>query len=394
MLVPQNCAVAPPVSKNTKLQFMTSNKPLGSFPADTAALQGVTVLDFSHVMAGPFATFYLAMLGAKVFKIENPLRGDSLRNKPKSFQAFNHGKEILSIDLSSVSGRKQAWELFEKCDVMVDNMRPGVMEKFGFSQSQVRAIKPSLIHCNISAYGLESQWSQRPAYDHVIQAASGMAMMSGLPDGGPVKVGFPVVDCATGMLGALAIIAAVRRRDLTGLGESLDASMFGAAMQLMYPMTVMAMESGETPPRVGNVGFTGSPGAEIVQCKDGSIALGANTPQQMIALARVLNIEEQILPLLEGQTRGFVSNIHLQKIRQLIATAMRNESVIDLEERLNIAKVPAAWVRNLGQAVKEGLGNGSLQNWPVKGEPSMHLPGLGFRAETLFAGASQPMSSE
>jgi crotonobetainyl-CoA:carnitine CoA-transferase CaiB-like acyl-CoA transferase len=373
---------------------MTSNQTPGSFPADTAALHGVTVLDFSHVMAGPFATFYLAMLGARVVKIENPLRGDSLRNKPKNFQAFNHGKEILSIDLSSQAGRKQAWELFEQCDVMVDNMRPGVMEKFGFGQSQVRAIKPSLIHCNISAYGLKSEWSKRPAYDHVIQAASGMAMMSGLPDGGPVKVGFPVIDCATGMVGALAIIAAIRRRDLTGLGESLDASMFGAAMQLMYPMTVMAMDSGEAPPRMGNVGFTGSPGAEIVQCKDGCIALGANTPQQMIALARVLNIEAQILPLLEGQTRGFVSNIHVQKFRHLLATAMRNESVLDLEERLNAAKVPAAWVRNLGQAVKEGLDNGSLQDWPIKGEHAMHLPGLGFRAETLFAGASQPPASK
>jgi crotonobetainyl-CoA:carnitine CoA-transferase CaiB-like acyl-CoA transferase len=361
-----------------------------NLPASTAALHGVTVLDFSHVMAGPFATYYLVSLGAHVIKIENPHRGDSLRAKPKSFQAFNHGKDVQSIDLTSDEGRTQAWDLLDQCDVMVDNMRPGVMESFGFGQAQVRATKPSLIHCAISAYGQEGPWSQRPAYDHVMQAASGMTMMSGMPEDGPVKVGFPVIDCATGMLAAMAIIAAVRRRDLTGQGESIDASMLGAAFQLMYPMTVMAMDNGQAPPRKGNVGYTGSPGALTLPCKVGWIALGANTPQQMGALARVLNIQEQVLPLLEGQTGGFVSDAHMAVLRQVLVTALREESAQDLEVRLNAAKVPAARVRDLGEAVQEGLANGAMQSWQIGCELPMRLPGLGFRAQTLFAGQSQP----
>lgn len=311
-----------------------------------------------------------------------------------SFQAFNHGKEVQSIDLSSEGGRAQARDLLNQCDVMVDNMRPGVMESFGFGQAKVRAAKPSLIHCAISAYGQEGPWAQRPAYDHVMQAASGMAMMSGMPEDGPVKVGFPVIDCATGMLAALAIIAAVRRRDLTGQGESIDASMLGAAFQLMYPMTVMAMDSGQAPPRKGNVGYTGSPGALTLPCKDGWIALGANTPQQMGALARVLNIQAQVLPLIEGQTRGFMSDDHMAELRQVLVTALREQSAQDLEERLNVAKVPAARVRDLGEAVQEGLANGAMQNWQVGGGLPMLLPGLGFRVQTLFAGQSQPPESK
>ena len=109
---------------------LSNELPGESMPSNTAALHGVTVLDFSHVMAGPFATYYLATLGARVIKIENPARGDSLRGKPKSFHAFNHGKEILALDLSTDQGRTQAWDLFASSDVMVDNMRPGVMEKW------------------------------------------------------------------------------------------------------------------------------------------------------------------------------------------------------------------------------------------------------------------------
>ena len=369
---------------------LSNELPGESMPSNTAALHGVTVLDFSHVMAGPFATYYLATLGARVIKIENPARGDSLRGKPKSFHAFNHGKEILALDLSTDQGRTQAWDLFANSDVMVDNMRPGVMEKFGFGQKQVRSLKPSMIHCSISAYGQEGPWSKRPAYDHVIQAASGMAMMSGLPGEEPIKVGFPVIDCATGMLAALAIIAAIRRRDLTGDGESIDASMLGAAFQLMYPMTVMAMESGEVPSRKGNVGFTGSPGALTLPCKDGWIALGANTPQQLAVLARVLNIEVAVLPLLAGQSSGFVGETHADQLREIFAAALREHDGNDLEQRLNAANVPAAKVRDLSQATQESLANGSLESWHAEGASPVQLPGLGFRAETLFAGQSQP----
>lgn len=362
----------------------------GSLPPSTAALHGIVVLDFSHVIAGPFATYYLAALGARVIKVENPHRGDSRRSKPQAFESVNHGKEIVQIDLASPSGRAHAWALFEEADVFVDNMRPGVLERFGLGESVLRQKKASLIHCSVSGYGRSGDWASRPTFDHVVQAASGMTLLAGREDDGPIKVGFPVVDNASGMLAALAIIAAIRRRDLTGEGESIDVSMMGAAMQLMYSMTVDTMATGKAPARVGNVGYSGSPGAETFQCRDGLLALGANTPQQMLALAAVLDITEPVQALLNGQRRGFVSPENGAKIRALLVEALASQSAVDMEDRLNAANVPAAWVRDLAQAVQDAQKHHLIKPWTLASAAPFKVPGLGFQAETLFGGRRAP----
>lgn len=369
---------------------MTSTPSYGSLPPSTAALHGIVVLDFSHVIAGPFSTYYLAALGARVIKVENPHRGDSLRSKPQAFASVNHGKEIVQIDLTSQSGRDQAWALFDQADIFVDNMRPGVLDRFGFGESVLRQMKPSLIHCSISGYGRSGDWAARPTFDHVVQAASGMTLLAGKAEDGPIKVGFPVVDNASGMLAALGIIAAIRRRDLTGQGESIDVSMMGAAMQLMYSMTVDTMATGKAPPRVGNVGYSGSPGAETFQCRDGLLALGANTPQQMRALAQVLDISEPVQALLNGQSKGFVSQENGTKIRALLVDALAGQSALDMEQRLNAANVPAAWVRDLAQAVQDAEKHQLLKPWTLAGAAPFKVPGLGFQAATLFGGRSTP----
>lgn len=366
----------------------------GKLPASTAALHGVVVLDFSHVIAGPFATYYLAALGARVIKVENPHRGDSLRSKPRAFESLNHGKEVVQIDLATDSGQAQAWALFAQADVLVDNMRPGVLESFGFGAAALRQKKPSLIHCCVSGYGRRSAWAARPTFDHVVQASSGMTMLAGTADDGPIKVGFPVVDSASGMLAAMAIMAAIRRRDLTGQGESIDVSMMGAAMQLMYSMTVETLATGQAPPRVGNVGYSGSPGAETFQCRDGLLALGANTPQQMMALAGVLNIAEPVQALLKGQSKGFVSPENGAQLRALLVQALSQRSVLEMEQSLNAVNVPAAWVRDLGQAVRDAEQHRLLAPWTLNGETPVRVPGLGFQAETLFAGQSAPYGTQ
>ena len=356
----------------------------------TAALHGIVVLDFSHVIAGPFATYYLAALGARVIKVENPHRGDSLRGRPQAFESLNHGKEVVQIDLDSEQGQAQAWALFEQADVFVDNMRPGVLDRFGFGEAALRKKKPSLIYCSISGYGRHGDWASRPTFDHVVQAASGMTLLAGGVEDGPIKVGFPVIDSASGLLAALGVIAAIRRRDLTGAGESIDVSMLGAALQLMYPMTVETLATGHAPARVGNVGYSGSPGAETFRCRDGLLALGANTPQQMLALAKVLNIQAQVEPLLQGQSKGFVSAQNAAPLRTLLVDALAQASAPELEQSLNAANVPAAWVRDLGQAIHAAEQHRLLAPWTLSGETTVRVPGLGFQAETLFAGRSAP----
>lgn len=359
-------------------------------PESTLPLQGIVVLDFSHVIAGPFATYYLAALGARVIKVENPHRGDPLRRSEHAFAALNQRKATELLDLASDDGQARAWALFEQADVMVDNMRPGVLAKFGFGEAQVRARKPALIHCTISGYGRDSSWADRPAYDHVIQAASGMSLLAGQEGDEPLKVGFPVVDTATGLLAALALLAAIRRRDLTGQGESIDVSMLGAALQLMYPMTVETMATGRPPLRVGNVGFSGSPGADTFHCRDGRLALGANTPQHMRKLGEVLGVRAQIDRLLGPQTQGFARTDRGPELRALLQERLGEQSASDLENRLNAAGVPAARVRDLGQCVADAVANDLIDTWNVAGDDARPAPALGFRCRALFGGRSRP----
>ena len=362
---------------------------IGQPATHTGPLDGITVLDFSHVIAGPFATFHLAALGARVIKVENPTQGDAMRGKPRAFTSLNHGKECITLDLKRADDLARAKELTRIADVMVDNMRPDVLERFGLGEAQARELNPQLIHCSISGYGRRGEWAARPAYDHVIQAMSGMTLLAGCDEDGPIKVGFPVIDFVAGMLAALAIVAAVRRRDLTGEGEAIDVSMLGAALQVMYSMTVEALATGEPPQRKGNAGYSGSPAADNFECRDGSLALAGNTPAQAIKLAEVLGLTEQLLPLLAGQTRGFVGDQHAAEVKRLIAEAVRGESAAELEMRLSAAGVAAARVRHLGECVQEAIANGALEPWTLHAESEVQVPGLGFRARNMFGSAAR-----
>jgi formyl-CoA transferase len=353
-------------------------------------LEGIVVLDFSHVIAGPFATYHLSALGARVIKVENPDGGDAVRGNPRSFESLNHGKECITLDLGNPVDADKARQLAATADVMVDNMRPGALAKYGLGVEQMRKASPRLIHCSISGYGTVGDWAQRGAYDHVIQAASGMTLMSGQTEDGPIKVGFPVIDCATGMIAAFAILAALRRRDLTGIGETIDVSMLGAAMQLMYPMAVETLATGIAPARKGNVGYSGSPGAETLTCADGLLAIGANTPAQVMKMANVLGIDARMADLLQGRTNGFVGGERAEEIRALIANAVRDQKVADLEERLSQAGVAAAQVRDLSQSLRDAVQSQALSLWVLQGDVPVTVPGLGFRAQGLYGGASQP----
>lgn len=350
-------------------------------------LIGLTVLDFSHVIAGPFATFYLAQLGASVTKVEKPGAGDVMRGSAKGesqFTAFNAGKECLQIDLHSDAGRARALEMARHCDVLLDNFRPGVLERHGLGFEAVRALNPRVIYCSVSGYGtLHAPWKTRGAYDHVVQAVTGMAMLAGEPGGPPLKVGFPVIDVMTGVLAALAVTAAVQERSRTGQGCHVDVSMWGAALQLMYPFTVEALASGESPPRVGNKGFSGSPAAEYFEAQCGGfIAIGANTPAQIARLYEVLGwtVEQAQAELESGP--GFARARDPQAFRNKLAAALKARSAQDWEDRLHAAGVPAARVRTVSEFTAEAQAAGALLptllHMTGATGPAVATPGLGW----------------
>lgn len=353
-------------------------------------LAGVKVVDFSHVIAGPFSTFYLAQMGADVLKIENPNGGDVMRRSERGEQAFlalNAGKRCVAIDVATGVGRAEALKQVEDADVFVDNLRPGVLEKHGLGYEAVKKINPRIVYCSISGYGRGNDWQERPAYDHIVQAVTGMMMLGGEEGSPPVKTGFPVIDAAAGIIAALAIVSALRERDRIGNGMLLDVSMTAAAMQLMYPFACPALTEGITPTRVGNQGYSGSPAADIFKTRDGWIALGANTPKQVISLLNIVNLghiaadpEIFSIPLDPNQPVTFTRAKNSALFKKKLAQSLVDLDALQLEKDLNAANVPAAKLRSIGEFASEAIANKSLPlRYLTEGDIAVTSPGLGFK---------------
>ena len=352
-------------------------------------LSGIRVVDFSHVIAGPLATFYLAQLGAEVVKVENRRGGDVMRRGDSllSFVALNAGKQELALDLADPADRDQALALAREADVLVDSLRPGALERHGLGDEALRKANPRLIYCSISGYGRDGPWQGRSAYDHVIQAATGMMLMAGLEGEPPIKTGFPVVDAATGMLAALAIVSALRERDATGKGRFIDVAMTAAAMQLMYTFSCAALTEGSTPPRIGNQGYSGSPAANLFQARDGWVATGANTPRQLIALLGVLGRPdigrdpacfEQ--PLDADAPAEFLRAKDPLRLQSELAAAIRVWGGAELEDACGGVGVPCARVRTIAEFSGEALAHNALGTLRLSGQGcDVTSPGLGFR---------------
>lgn len=363
-------------------------------------LEGFRVLDLTHVLAGPCATHHLRCLGAEVIKVERPGCGDPMRalamhpqhgGLPPGFRALNAGKRSVVLDLASTDGRAAVLRLAETADVFVENFRPGVAERLGLGPGDIRAVRPDIVYCSISGWGRSGPRSSFGAYDHVIQAATGMmALQGGDAAATPVKVGFPVIDIATGISAAEAILAALIRR-LRGDASpiTLDVSMVDSALSLMSGPAAITLATGKPPERVGNRGFVGSPGAETFATTDGHISVAANTVAQFAALCRLLGRPELAAPpYVPGGLPGdaFLADAATDVLREALGQAFATTDATALETALNAAGVPAARVRDLGEYLRElypetpGIG--------IDGEPLAFGPA--FRWETAEARALPP----
>ncbi|MEI7785600.1 MAG: CoA transferase [Betaproteobacteria bacterium] len=328
------------------------------------ALQGVRVLDLSHVIAGPTASHYLALEGAEVIKVEKPGKGDILRRSGQAlapgisvgFAAINLGKKSLALDLKTPDGKDVLRRLIATADVFIENFRPGAVARLGFDYEAVRALNPKIIYASISGFGQEGAWSSRAAYDHVVQSAIGMSMMQGVEGQEPMKVGFPVVDTATGMMGAQAILTALLRRFRQDQGAYLDISMAQAGLQLMWPDASRAAYGAGDAPRIGNRGFSGSPGAATFQCQDGWISTAANTLVQFTALCQVLGLSDvphhpELIDQVALQNGGFLVAKDAERIHALLVDAIKTRGVEELEKTLMGHQVPCAKLRQLSELV-------------------------------------------
>src|SRR6201981_1321950 len=239
------------------------------------ALDGLLVVDFTRVVAGPACTQTLADFGAEVIKIENPEGGDDTRayehaeigGESAAYLGLNRNKHGIALDLSVPEAREVARELISRADVVVENFSASVMEKFGLDYASVAPTNPRLVYCAISAYGRKGPFASRPGFDPITQAESGFMSLNGFPDGPPVRTGPPIVDMATSMSACNAILLALLARDRIGRGQYVEVALFDIAMAMTGFYGMAYLMSGVNPSRQGN-SPNGSPSVGVYSASD------------------------------------------------------------------------------------------------------------------------------
>ncbi|MDI2032745.1 CoA transferase [Saccharopolyspora sp. TS4A08] len=324
-------------------------------------LEGVRVLDLTNVLAGPFAAYQLGNLGADVVKVEIPGAGDLARqlgadpglNQERlgaSFLAQNAGKRSLTVNLKSPRGREVLLRSAAEADVLVENFRPGVLDRLGVGWERLREANPRLVYCAISGFGQEGPLRDRPAYDQIVQGLSGMMSVTGTAESGPLRAGYPVADTLGGMAAAFSIAAALVQRDRTGEGVHLDVSMLESAMTAMGWVVSNQLIAGQEPKRVGNDNFTAAPSGTF-STGDGLLNIAANEQRQFAALCRVVERPELAADPRFAE-RGD-RKAHRQELTDELEKALAARSAKEWEPALAEAGVPAACVLT----VPEALGN-------------------------------------
>lgn len=324
-------------------------------------LAGVRVLDLTNVLAGPFCTYLLAQLGADVVKVEQPGRGDLARRlgaDPElnrqglgaSFLAQNAGKRSLTLDLKSAEGRAILERLARRADVLVENFRPGVMERLGLGPGRLRGLAPRLVWCSISGFGADGPLAGSPAYDQIVQGLSGLMAITGDAASAPLRVGFPVADTIGGLTAAFAVVAALFRRERTGVGETIDVSMLEAVLSAMgWPVSNWLI-AGKRPEPFGNENPTAAPSGTF-RTGGGLLNIAANEQSQFEALCAVLG-----RPDLAADPRFSEREArkrHRAALKVELEAALASADAASWARRLAEAGVPAGPVLSLEEALEQ-----------------------------------------
>jgi crotonobetainyl-CoA:carnitine CoA-transferase CaiB-like acyl-CoA transferase len=324
-------------------------------------LDGIKVLDLTMVLSGPFATLHLALLGAEVIKIEPPGDGDLARklgNVPKlndelmgtSFLAQNANKKSLTLNLKHEEARQIFMKLAQSADVVVENFRPGVMDRFGLSYKSLAELNPRLVYCAISGFGQTGPDALKPAYDQIIQGLSGTMAINGDERLNPLRCGFPVCDTVGGLNAAFAILAALFYRERTGQGQFIDIALLDSIMPLMGWVVANLLMGKQQPSLLGNDNFTAAPSGTFAT-KDGYINIAANKQEQWESLADLLG-----LPELKSDPR-FEQRDARKKNRMaltpLIEAGLKEHETVYWIDLLNSRSIPSGAILGLEQALMQ-----------------------------------------
>jgi len=347
-------------------------------------LAGIRVLDISQVMAGPFCCMLLGDMGADVIKIEPPRTGDSTRHSmgfrlkgedSPGFLALNRNKRSIALDLKTEADREVLYGLVRSADVLVENARPGVAQRLGMDYETLNAINPRLIYASISGFGQTGPWSQRPGFDLIAQALSGVLSSNGFPGMEPAKNSIAVADLGAGLFTAYGILSALIGRQGSGVGQHVDASLLEAALGLSIWETTELWGTGKSPEPIGSANRMSAP-YQAVEASDGWFVIGAANQGLWLSFLKVLGREE-----LQEDAR-YVTNAArvanrlalIDDLAPTFLTRTRQEWI----DALQTAGVPTAPILDYGEAVEseQAVARDMVMNvpHPVEGE----FKSLGF----------------
>ncbi|KQZ99305.1 CaiB/BaiF CoA-transferase family protein [Achromobacter sp. Root565] len=322
---------------------------------NAGALAGCKVIDLSRVLGGPYCTQILADHGADVLKIEPP-GGDETRGwgppflgeTASYFVGVNRNKDGMTLDLSQPAGQDLLRHLLADADVMVENFKPGTLEKWGLGYEDLKAAFPALIHCRVSGFGSDGPLGGLPGYDACAQAMCGLMSVNGDADGEATRVGLPVVDMVTGLNAAVAILLALNERTRSGLGQFLDITLYDCALSLLHPHAPNYFYGGKVPQRSGNAHPNIAP-YETLPTASGPIFLAVGNNGQFAMLAQTLDA-----PALSADAR-YATNAdrlrHRQALRDDLTALLARHEAAALADQLLRAGVPAAAVQTVDQAL-------------------------------------------
>ncbi|MDR3609286.1 MAG: CoA transferase [Ignavibacteriaceae bacterium] len=375
-------------------------------------LEGIRVLDLTNVLAGPFATLHLALCGAEVIKIENPVDGDLARklgivneyNKKlmgTSFLAQNANKKSLTLNMKFEEGKEIFRKIVSKADVIVENFRPGVMARLGFSYESLSEINPKIIYCAISGFGQTGPDAFKPAYDQIIQGLSGVMAINGDESLNPLRAGFPVCDTVGGINAAFAIMGALFFRERTGQGQFIDIAMLDSIMPYMGWVAANLLIGGNQPALMGNDNFTAAPSGTF-STKDGYINIAANKQEQWHELCDILEVPElkedprfkerdtrkknrkELTPILEAKLKAKNTSCWVDALNQ---KGIPSGEILSLESALNQPQIKHR--KTLKTINTPGIGEIPLFNLTAKfdkttAEVETPPPALGQHTEELL----------
>jgi crotonobetainyl-CoA:carnitine CoA-transferase CaiB-like acyl-CoA transferase len=365
----------------------------------TRSLEGMTVLDLSHALSGPFCTMLLAELGADVIKVEPP-GGDHFRpsNGGATFAVVNRNKRGIAIDLKHTDSAAVMERLIDRADIVIENFTPGTAARLGYGYEAVSARNPGIIYASISGFGQDGPYRDLRGYDAVAQAMSGIMAATGEPDRAPVRVGPSMIDMGTGMYVVIGVLDALRTRDRTGKGAYLDFNLMESALSWMSQSIARYSQTGVVPPRTGSALATFSP-YQVFNGQDGQIFIGASTQRFWLRVCDALGLQEFIDDPRFIDVTARVEN--RAELTERIEEALAKAPVEEILARLRAAQVPCAPVLAVDGVVADPhvAARGVLQTasdpeigeilqtrMPIgDGSPPRPAPALGEHGEEILA---------